>query len=287
MKHISLFSGVGGFDLAAQWMGWENVAHCEINPFCRKVLKYYWPNAISYENIISTVFSVHRGTIDVLTGGFPCQPYSVAGKRLGKEDERHLWPTCLEQFGRYDQHGSWARMFPALLVGMEGWFSRRCRLTWKLKGTKYNRLYFQLAVSTLPTEGIECGLLPAPTVMYTREDWTLEDIDKKRKEVKENTNSRTDGMKTGNGFGLNLSQVARMLPTPTASSDAKGGCTRKEAKRQNDTLAHSIHGMMGEPGKTSQLNPRFVAEVMGFPPDWLELPFQNTELNQSKPTAMQ
>ena len=94
-KHGSLFSGIGGFDLAAQWMGWENIFHCEWNEFGQKILKYYWPNAISYGDITKTDFTIHRGTIDILTGGFPCQPYSVAGKRLGKEDERHLWPEML------------------------------------------------------------------------------------------------------------------------------------------------------------------------------------------------
>lgn len=95
MKHGSLFSGIGGFDLAAEWMGWENVFHCEWNEFGQKVLKYYWPKAISYEDITKSDFTIHRGNIDILTGGFPCQPYSSAGKRLGKEDERHLWPQML------------------------------------------------------------------------------------------------------------------------------------------------------------------------------------------------
>jgi DNA (cytosine-5)-methyltransferase 1 len=95
MKHASLFSGIGGFDLAAEWMGWENAFHCEINPFGQQVLKYYWPNSISYHDITKTDFSVWRGKIDILTGGFPCQPYSAAGKRLGTEDDRHLWPEML------------------------------------------------------------------------------------------------------------------------------------------------------------------------------------------------
>jgi DNA (cytosine-5)-methyltransferase 1 len=95
MRHGSLFSGIGGFDLAAEWMGWENVFHCEWNPFGQKVLKHYWPKAINYEDITKTDFTIHRGKIDILTGGFPCQPYSSAGKRLGKEDERHLWPEML------------------------------------------------------------------------------------------------------------------------------------------------------------------------------------------------
>lgn len=95
MKHGSLFSGIGGFDLAAEWMGWENVFHCEWNEFGQKILKHYWPNAISYTDITTTDFSIHREQIDILTGGFPCQPYSAAGKRLGKEDDRHLWPEML------------------------------------------------------------------------------------------------------------------------------------------------------------------------------------------------
>jgi len=95
LKHGSLFSGIGGFDLAAEWMGWENVFHCEWNQFGKKILKQYWPNAISYDDITKTDFTIHRGNIDILTGGFPCQPYSAAGKRKGKEDERHLWPEML------------------------------------------------------------------------------------------------------------------------------------------------------------------------------------------------
>jgi DNA (cytosine-5)-methyltransferase 1 len=95
MTHGSLFSGIGGFDLAAQWMGWENVFHCEWNEFGQKVLKHYWPKSISYGDITKTDFTIHRGRIDILTGGFPCQPYSSAGKRLGKADDRHLWPEML------------------------------------------------------------------------------------------------------------------------------------------------------------------------------------------------
>ena len=95
MNHGSLFSGIGGFDLAAEWMGWNNIFHCEIEPFPRKILNYYFPNAITYEDIKQTDFSIHRGQIDILTGGFPCQPYSSAGQRKGKEDERHLWPEML------------------------------------------------------------------------------------------------------------------------------------------------------------------------------------------------
>ena len=95
MTHGSLFSGIGGFDLAAHWMGWDNIFHCEWNPFGQKVLKHHFPNSISYNDITKTDFTVHEGRIDILTGGFPCQPYSSAGERLGTADERHLFPEML------------------------------------------------------------------------------------------------------------------------------------------------------------------------------------------------
>ena len=95
MTHASLFSGIGGFDLAAEWAGWTNVFNCEIDPFCRKVLKYHFPKAAQYEDIRTTDFTVWRDSIDVLTGGFPCQPFSVAGKRKGTGDDRYLWPEML------------------------------------------------------------------------------------------------------------------------------------------------------------------------------------------------
>ena len=95
MTHGSLFSGIGGFDLAAEWMGWENLFHCEWNEFGQRILKYYWPNSVSYGDITKTDFTKWKGSVDVLSGGFPCQPYSMAGKRLGKEDDRHLWPEML------------------------------------------------------------------------------------------------------------------------------------------------------------------------------------------------
>jgi DNA (cytosine-5)-methyltransferase 1 len=102
MRHGSLFSGIGGFDLAAEWMGWENVFHCEWNEFGQRVLKYYWPKAQSFTDITKTDFKPYANTIDILTGGFPCQPYSSAGKRKGKDDERHLWPQMLRAIREID-----------------------------------------------------------------------------------------------------------------------------------------------------------------------------------------
>jgi DNA (cytosine-5)-methyltransferase 1 len=95
MTHASLFSGIGGFDLAAKWMGWKNIFHCEIEKFGQKILKQHFPESFLYEDITKSDFNDRKGTVDVLTGGFPCQPFSVSGKQKGTADSRHLWPEML------------------------------------------------------------------------------------------------------------------------------------------------------------------------------------------------
>lgn len=95
LVHGSLFSGFDAPSVAASWMGRENAFHCEINPFCNEILKYWFPDSEHYEDITKTDFRKWRGRIDVLTGGFPCQPFSLAGQRKGADDNRYLWPHML------------------------------------------------------------------------------------------------------------------------------------------------------------------------------------------------
>jgi len=92
MKHLSLFSGIGGIDLAAEWAGFESVAMVERDKYCQKVLAKNFPNAKIYDDV--TTFNGHeyRNKIDLISGGFPCQPFSCIGGRKGASDERALWP---------------------------------------------------------------------------------------------------------------------------------------------------------------------------------------------------
>ena len=99
MNHGSLFSGIGGFDLAAEWSGFTNLFNCEWEEFPRKVLKHHFPNAEQFGDIKEFDATTYAGRIDIISGGFPCQPFSVAGKRKGSEDERHLWPEMLRVIG--------------------------------------------------------------------------------------------------------------------------------------------------------------------------------------------
>ncbi len=177
ITHASLFSGIGGFDLAAEIVGFKNLFTCEKDEFCNKILKYYWPNIEHYGDIKTTDFTIWRGKIDILTGGFPCQPFSLAGKRKGTEDDRHLWPEMLRAISEIQ---------PGFIIGenvygIVNWdgdlYSTRCNLTWKLKVTKSYRLYFQLAPSTLHTGEIECGLLlPTPTSIQRDHEYRVKSL---------------------------------------------------------------------------------------------------------------
>lgn len=96
MKVLDLFAGIGGFSLAAHWMGWETAAFVEREPFCQKVLRKNFGEDIEiHDDIFDFDGRPFRGAVDIITGGFPCQPFSAAGKRKGADDERYLWPEML------------------------------------------------------------------------------------------------------------------------------------------------------------------------------------------------
>ena len=108
LSHGSLFSGIGGFDLAAQWMGWNNIFQVEKDDWCRKVLAKNFPKTERFADIKDFTGYEYTNRIDVISGGFPCQPFSVAGQRKGKDDDRYLWEEMLRVI---------ATIKPAYVVG--------------------------------------------------------------------------------------------------------------------------------------------------------------------------
>lgn len=92
---LDLFAGIGGFSLAGHWMGWETSAFVEWNPFSQKVLNKNFPNTPIYGDITKFDGIPYKGKIDIITGGFPCQPFSISGKQQGTADDRYLWPEML------------------------------------------------------------------------------------------------------------------------------------------------------------------------------------------------
>lgn len=113
--------------MAAYWAGWQNVFNCEVNEFCRRVLKFHFPDALQYGNIKETDFTEWRGRVDILSGGFPCQPFSVAGRRRGESDDRYLWPEMLRAVKQISPRWVVAENVPGLLSMSGGMvFARVC-----------------------------------------------------------------------------------------------------------------------------------------------------------------
>ena len=97
LQHLDLFSGIGGFSLGLESAGLaKTVAFCDIDNFCQEVLKKHWPEVPIFSNVKELTYEKLKtngiNKIDIITGGYPCQPFSVAGRKKGEEDPRHVWP---------------------------------------------------------------------------------------------------------------------------------------------------------------------------------------------------
>lgn len=214
--HGSLFSGIGGPEIAAEEMGWKNMFHCEINPFGRKILDYWFPNSKSYEDITKTNFTEWRGKINVLTGGFPCQPFSCAGQRKGAEDDRYLWPEMLRaRYGRFSPIG----LLVKTLLESSQWYNPAVKLRWDVKNLCSERLtekeycigrntLSKQCVTTLNVKDISSNRLLFRLVPSERR--TEETVSSLLPTV------QTQGLKVCNENGKTTFYPVGLLPTPRA-----------------------------------------------------------------------
>ena len=220
---------------------------------------------------------------------------------LGKRTSDTSGRICSESFQKLNQPTSWAKTFVDLLIGQEGWSSKKCVLIWKLKGTPYNRYYCQLVPSVRHTEEIEFGLLPTPMAVEAIERRNMKTVIK-IVETGSNQITLTTMAKYGGllptpvamDYMINQRELINgkipssnsgtaplkdwasngLLPTPRTSD--KNMHWKTENWKGDDLGSHINEAF----GTRSHLNPRFVAEMMGFPSNWTELPFQSGETNQ-------
>tara|TARA_R100001510_G_scaffold14127_1_gene11289 strand:+ start:161 stop:889 length:729 start_codon:yes stop_codon:yes gene_type:complete len=236
---LDLFSGIGGFSLGLEATGFfKTKAFCEIDPFCQKVLKKHWPDIPIHDDIRS-LKGKHIGTVDIITGGYPCQPFSVAGKQKAEKDPRHLWPEYFRLIKELGQLGLLEKMLMDTLNSVWTPYSR----TWKVKITPQGHLVFQLQASVQTTKEKESGLWPTPTTEVA---------------------NRTTKYKQG-GTSLSLAVKLKMWPTPTANEDACGKPTGKMQKMLGN------HPEVRKPLNGGTLNPNWVEWLMGYPTGWTDL----------------
>jgi hypothetical protein len=268
----------------------------------------------------------------------------LSSNNLGNRTSSTSGRSCSEKFERLKKPSLWAKKFVTTIISQGDWFSDKCVLSWKLKGTKYRRYYCQVVPNVHTPEQNEFDLLPTP-LASSFEQTNTEVYDARMERIKakghkeftmpldqmairkllptpracesiERRNMKTIIKKVENGGDVTLTTLAKykggiMLPTPTVGDYQKGENPKTWEKRRARHAANGVNlhnplrqiavagflptptAMEGEKitglenqnsmtkivremtGKTSQLNPRFVAEMMGFPPNWTELPFLN------------
>jgi hypothetical protein len=164
MKVLDLFAGIGGFSLAAHWMGWQTAAFCEQNEFCHKVLRKNFGSDITiHEDVCELDGHQYRGTVDVVCGGFPCQPYSSAGKQKGTEDARHLWPEMLRVISEVQPRYVVGENVFGLVNWSGGLVFDEVQADLEIEGFEVIPFYFQLVPKMLHTGGTASGLWPTPS----------------------------------------------------------------------------------------------------------------------------
>jgi DNA (cytosine-5)-methyltransferase 1 len=124
VKHLELFAGIGGIALASEWAGFEHVGFVERDPFCQKVLAKHWPHVPIYDDVTTFDGTRFRG-VDLISGGFPCQPHSVAGSRKASADERDLWGEVVRIVGEAKPRWFLVENVPGLLSSESGRFFGR------------------------------------------------------------------------------------------------------------------------------------------------------------------
>ena len=227
LTHLSLFSGIGGLDLAAEWAGIETVGQCEWAEYPTKVLEEHWPDVPRWKDIQTLTGDnfyerTGRRTVDIISGGFPCQPFSVAGKQRGKEDDRYLWPEMVRVIK--ELRPTWVvgenvagivRMaLPDILSELEacGYRTRTFLIPACAVGARHRR-YRVVIVGYSEHNGLSSAAVAGG----------VETTGGGQQEGKKKAGEFTGASKSGNGQGVANSHTERELQSPGSEQDIRNG----------------------------------------------------------------
>lgn len=315
-RHGSLFSGIGGFDIAATWVGWQNIFSSEKNPFCKTILQYYWPNIYHYDDIFQFDAAQFRGCVDIISGGFPCQPFSQAGRRKGKADDRYLFPEACRIITEArpkwivleNVAGLFSILEPDSLSEMEiKAVELFCENSNQHADSTIIRLQRRVIASIISEINSAGYVLPqlkdgTPIVLCIPAAALNAPHQRDRIWFVAHAHSNRDQQQQGNTFRSFAGQAARRPQERQRQRRGQVSLTdfliyytlKAQAipNQQNQenmpfSILHRLIRILPTAeqtgntkfpaGKHGQLNPRFVAEMMGFPPNWTELPFLRGE----------
>jgi DNA-cytosine methyltransferase len=291
MRVLDLFSGIGGFSLGLESVGMDTVAFCEMDKFCQKVLKKHWPNVPIHSDIKELDGYEYRGAVELICGGFPCQPFSVAGERRGSLDDRHLWPEMYRVIQEVQPTWILAENVSGLLnLELKNVLS-------DLEAESYAAQTFVLPACSVDAKhrrdrvwiiayANRQGESDESTRTQERERFLADSGCQPKRSSSDRFSGesaqpgeRAYSPKSGKHTSVSLNRAVKMWPTPTATEHK--GARKKEAmeKTGRNPLTNSLRdsveaqsGYQSPEGKLAgSLSPDWVEWLMGYPIGWTNL----------------